>query len=302
MCFLFYIDSIPPSVAILAPDVTANYSQIVSFRANVSDLTSGVSFVIFNLTSDSNSAQSTNVTANLQNGVYSILYNTTQISEGYYNVSVVATDLLGNRNNSVSVHRILFDNTAPSVTHSCDDLTVTLDDDITCTCTASDSLSGLNLTFGNNGVSFTVHPSTSSTGNNKETTCTAEDTAANRRVSIIYYNVTSNSNNNGGGNNNGNSGTSGTSGGSPLTNTNNNSSTANNSTGSNSTQTNLSDANTITGNALFGNQGNDATPEQKARAKKIFFVSTVVIVLIVIVLLGLKKMIRFIKTKKLHSA
>ncbi|MEK6846704.1 MAG: hypothetical protein AABY16_00900, partial [Nanoarchaeota archaeon] len=239
----FYIDSTPPSSNLTAPIPTSNYSQIITLTANVSDATVGINTVIFNITSNSNIAQSTTTTAAFQNNLYIKAFSTSQLSDGYYNITAIATDLLNNINSTSKISKILFDNTAPAVTHSCDDLTVNQDDEITCTCTATDSLAGLNLAFGSNGISFTLHPSTSSTGNNLQTTCTAEDTASNRKVSTIYYNVTSSGNSPSSSSNPGSSN-------SPGSSSNNNSSTNNN------TQSNLSDGSTITGNVLSGNQGN----------------------------------------------
>jgi len=285
----FYIDSTPPSSNLTAPQPTSNYSQIITLTANVTDATIGINTVIFNITNSSNAAQSTNTAAALQNNLYIKAFNTSQLSDGYYNITAIATDLLNNINSTSKISRILFDSTAPTTTHSCDDLTVLQDDEITCTCTATDSLAGLNLAFGNNGISFTVHPSTSSTGNNLQTSCTAEDTASNRKVSTIYYNVTSS-----GSSSNSPSGSSSPGSSSSPTN--------NNSTQNNSTQSNLSDGSTITGNALSGNQGNDATAEQKAKAKKITIISAIILASAIIIILASRKMARFIKTKKLHSA
>lgn len=64
----------------------------------------------------------------------------------------------------------------------------------------------------------------------------------------------------------------------------------------------LSDGSTITGNVLSGNQGNEATPEQKARAKKITIISLIALASVIIFVLAFKKMARFIKINKLQSA
>ena len=286
MTSVFYVDGVAPYYSnITSPMTFANYSQRITLTAVASDATSGVANVTFNIT-NSNNVQSAVVMAT-QGNALSATFNTSGLADGYYNISLVVFDLIGNLNSSAKLSRILFDNTVPSLTHSCDDLTVIQDDTMNCNCTATDSLSGINLALGSNGVSFTVHPSTSSTGNDKQTICTAEDTAGNRRVSTIYYNVSSNSNNNN--SNNGNSGNSG--------NSNSNSPTNNSGSNSGSNTINLSSSNTITGNDLFGNQGNDATPEQKAKVRKITLISTAVLSFILIVLLAFKKIKKFSKRK-----
>ncbi len=288
MTSVFYVDGAAPYYSnVTSPNSLANYSQRITLTAAANDATSGIANVTFNIT-NSNNVQSAVVTATQGNGL-SAAFNTSGLADGYYNISLIVSDLIGNLNNTVKLPRILFDNTAPSVTHSCDDLTVTQDDTIDCNCTATDSLAGINLAFGSNGISFAAHPSTSSTGNDKQTTCTAEDTAGNRRVSTIYYNVSSNSNNN---TNSGNSGNSGNS------NSNSPANSSGSSAGNNSI--NLSSANTVTGNALFGNQGNDATPEAKERMTKIILISTAVLSFILLLLLAFKKIKRFIKTKNLY--
>ena len=129
---IFYIDSTPPSSNVTAPLSTANYSQTITITANVTDATIGVNTVVFNIT-NSGGAQVSTVNATKQGNVYSAVFNTAVLSEGYYNISAIATDLLGNINNTARTPRILFDNTVPTVAHSCDDLTVTVEDTITCT-------------------------------------------------------------------------------------------------------------------------------------------------------------------------
>ncbi len=291
LIFPFYVDITPPSVNIASPSLTSNYSQIISLSANVTDATIGVGSVIFNITNNVNATQSVTATAILQNSIYLNSFNTSYFSDGYYNISVVANDLLNNTNSTSKISRVLFDNTLPSVNYSCDDLTVNQNDEINCSCNATDSLAGLNVAFGNNGVSFTLHPSTSSVGNNKETTCTAEDTAGNRKISFIYYNVTSSSNSS-----SSSSSTSSTSSGAQS---NSNLFLGNDSTQNNLTQIGLFNDGSINGNALSGNQGNDATPEQKVKSAKVLIITGIILIFILVVLLASKKMVRFIKNRKL---
>src|SRR3989344_2399745 len=96
----FYIDSTPPSSNLTAPQPTSNYSQIITLTANVTDATIGINTVIFNITNSSNAAQSTNTAAALQNNLYIKAFNTSQLSDGYYNITAIATDLLNNINST----------------------------------------------------------------------------------------------------------------------------------------------------------------------------------------------------------
>ncbi len=284
--FPFYIDNVPPSVNIILPQPTSNYSQMITLSANVTDATIGISSVIFNITNHVNVTQSATVVATLLNSIYVISFNTSQLSDGYYNIAVLANDLLNNTNSTSKISPILFDNTLPLMNHSCDDLTVIQNDEINCSCSATDSLTGLNSAFGNNGVSFTIHPSTSSIGNNKETNCIAEDTAGNRKISVIYYNVTFSS-------------ISSTSASSSSSSSSNSSSllhnNLNNSPQNNFTQIGLSNGVPIVENILSGNQGNDATPERNVKSEKMLMISGIVLVFIMLILLVYKKRINLNK-------
>ncbi|MEK6909058.1 MAG: hypothetical protein AABX23_03340 [Nanoarchaeota archaeon] len=218
-----------------------NYSQLLVINISAIDETLGVQTVMFNIT-NSSGGQNATVTATREGSTsnYVTTINTSHYVEGSINITAYINDSLGNLNNSARVYQLLFDNTLPSITHSCDDYIVEEDDEMDCTCSATDSLSGLNTSYGTSGVSYTSSPSTSNTGNNRQTTCTALDKAGNLNTSIRYYNVTGIS---------GSSSSGGSSGGS--------SSGGSSSSSTNSTSNNNSQ-NSSTGNAnsLQGNQEN----------------------------------------------
>jgi len=267
---LIYIDNTRPIVFaenFSNPLTGGNYSQNLVINVSIFDATIGVETVFFNITNSSGQQNST-VTASLESGTprYSVIINTTHYPDGNYNITVYANDSVNNLNNSAVVYQLIFDNTLPVITHSCDDYSVAEDDDITCTCNTTDpspvagiNISGIDLSYGTNGVSFTASPSTSNTGNNKETVCTSKDKAGNLQTSTLKYNVTST-----------NSGSS--TGGSSSGGTSSNSTQPN--TTSNSTNQNSS---SDEGNSLQGNQQNQGDNiKDKPKINYILIVSVLV--------------------------
>ena len=174
---IIYIDNTAPIVFttnISNPTAGGNYSQNLILNVSAIDSTIGVQTVLFNITNSSGHQNASLIGVKEGSASsYIITTNTTHYPDGYYNITIHANDTVNNLNNSARVTRFIVDNTAPTITHSCDDYSVIEDEEITCTCNATDALSGINLSYGTNGVSFTAHPSTSSTGNNKQTTCTS---------------------------------------------------------------------------------------------------------------------------------
>jgi len=252
---IIYIDNTKPMI--FAENITnplsgKNYSQNLVLNVSAIDALIGMGTVIFNITNNTNNQNAT-ITATREGltSNYAITINTSHYPDGYYNLTVYANDTVGNLNNSALVYRIIFDNTAPTVTHSCDDYIVVEDETIACTCTATDATAGLNLSYETSGVSFTASPSTSSTGNNKQTTCASQDKANNIRTSTLYYNVTSRSS----------SSSATSSGGSTTSST----SSANSSSNATSSNTVSQDANNDANNTLQGNQDNSGTPDVKSK-------------------------------------
>jgi hypothetical protein len=192
---LIYIDSTPPIAYdsnFSNPLVGKNYSQNLIINISSIDTTIGIQSVIFNITNSTGQQNSTIIATregSTNNFVATI--NTSNYHDGSYNITAYINDSLGNLNNSAKTYQLTFDNTLPSLSHSCDVYSAEENDVITCSCSSSDSLSGINSSYGSSGVSFTANPSTSSTGNNLETTCTTQDRAGNLNTSILYYNVTS---------------------------------------------------------------------------------------------------------------
>lgn len=278
---LVYFDGTAPQVFtenITFPVSERNYSGNLILNVSVIDVTIGVNTVRFNITNHSSGLQNSTVILSQEGSTskYSLTINTSHYPDGVYNLTVYANDTVNNLNNSALVYKIIFDNTLPSLTHSCDDYSVEEDDVITCTCTASDSLSRINTSYDGDGVLFTAKPSTSSTGNNQQTTCTSQDTAGNFNTSTLYYNVTGGSSSSGG-----------SSGGSS-------SGSSTGSTGSSNSSSNSTLSNSTSGNAN-NLQGNQQNGDIKNKIKINYWILGAVILgaaLIVLVAIRVRKKIK----------
>jgi len=176
-------DTVAPSAVVFAsPGLSvdgANLSQS-SIPINISVTDLGTIDTI-NITLYNSTQNLINSSANTSN-VNSWYYNFTGLSDGVYYINATVNDTFGNSNSSTTLN-ITLDTTAPSISFSCTDSTIR-GGTITCTCTATDSGSGVNST------SYTANPSTSSVGT-FSTTCTATDHAGNSASSSESYTITS---------------------------------------------------------------------------------------------------------------
>ena len=256
-----------------------NYSTSILINTSAIDSVLGVSIVLFNITNSSDIQNATIIAS--QEGSssrYVVSINTSHYPDGYYNLTIYANDSLGNLNNTARVSRVIFDNTAPTITHSCDDYVVGKDDVITCTCSTTDSLSGVNTSYGTNGRIFTASPSTSNSGNNQQTACSSQDKAGNIRISTLYYNVTS-----------------ATSSSSSTTSSSSSSTSSGTNSSSNTTSSTTNQrASNDTNNTLQGNQGNSGTPDIKSI--NLWIVGGIVLLIIVSAIIYF--LIKKFKTKK----
>lgn len=246
---IVYFDGTPPQVFnenISNPRSWGNYSQSLTLSVSVIDATIGVNTVFFNITNSTGQQNATAVASN-SGGVYSATINASHFPEGFYNITVYANDSVNNLNNSARAYQVLFDNTVPVATFTCDDYTVDEDDVMDCNCVYSDALSGIA------SASFDSSPSTSNSGNNQQSSCTVTDRAGNVNVSTISYNVTGIS----GGSSSGSSGSS--SSGSSSGSSSSGSSSSSNNTSENTTQNQSSGS----ANLLEGNQEDQTEKEFK---------------------------------------
>jgi hypothetical protein len=130
------------------------------------------------------------------------------LPDGNYTLNVTVGDYGPNVNQTLSRH-VVIDTTKPSVTHACSPLQVKTGDTITCTCSASDVMTGVEV-----GPTFTKNPSTSNTGT-FTTSCSATDYVGNTKQINIQYTVEQSGgggSSSGGGGGSGNSGQQGDSG------------------------------------------------------------------------------------------
>lgn len=177
-------DTSAPDVSFINLASFGNYSDILVLNVSVSDFSS-VDSVIFNLTNSTGLSNLSFIASNIGNS-WNASLNTSQFSEGIYNISVLANDSNGFLNESERVFNLTFDNTAPTGSYSCDDASPNVGDTINCTCSPIDSLSGINSAQ----TSYTESPSTSSIGS-FTITCTFEDNAGNSGNASTSYTVSS---------------------------------------------------------------------------------------------------------------
>ena len=211
-----------------APNISAvtgfgsntNHSGIINFNFTVRDNqgdndsglggkdgtgVKGVNITIFNASarSDSNesntgssacvSCYSVAPTNTTTAGYFNLTIDTSQFSDGVYNITIIVNDTNGNTN-STNITNIRIDNTAPTASHSCSPNPANNGDTITCTCTPEDVTSLINPTQ----TSFVSNPSSTSNGNTT-LTCSFEDNAGNSGSTTVELEVKNPSGGAGGG-------------------------------------------------------------------------------------------------------
>lgn len=167
-----------------SPVLRGNYSGFLIINLSVYDLV-GVQHVLFNVTNSSGIQNATYVASQLGNS-WNVSLNTSHFPGGYYNLTVYANDSLNNLNNTGQIINIIFDNTNPSGSFSCSSDDVYEGDSLTCSCSGSDTFSGVLST------NYDASPSTSSTGD-FTTTCTLTDYAGNSIEYTFAYSVVTSS-------------------------------------------------------------------------------------------------------------
>ena len=112
-------DQIPPSVTINDPNVGENHSENILINATVTDSDSGVnsSAVFYWIENVSGNVTAWTNLSNISSGNwqwYNATFDSTTISDGTYNVTINASDIAGNVNDSEKLE-ITIDNTNPKV-------------------------------------------------------------------------------------------------------------------------------------------------------------------------------------------
>ncbi len=115
-----------------------NYSGIITLNATLAD-NGRIKLVIFNITNASGyhngSMAHTALNSSTAPRDWNASWNTREVPDGIYNVTVFVTDFGGNLNNSARVYNLTIDNTAPTGALSCTPSTVNVGDAVTCSCT-----------------------------------------------------------------------------------------------------------------------------------------------------------------------
>lgn len=199
------------------PDVTSsnlsnplstgwNYSNtvfgVLILNVSVSDVTSSIQGVYFNITNSTGVQNRTISATNSAGNQWNATLDTTIYPDGLYNITIYVNDTSGNLNNSAIVHSLTFDNTAPSASVSCTPNPVEQGDTITCTCSGSDVHSGVSSVG-------TVTPSPSTSNSGPQTVSCAVTNYANltSASASFEYTVSAGSGGSGGSSGGGSSGT-----------------------------------------------------------------------------------------------
>ncbi len=183
--YAVWIDTtIPNQLSIVTPTPVAYANLSQSFiEVNFTFTENYTSYCIFEFTGAS-PVNVTNTSVAFGNGRL-CFYNRTSLTDGNYTLKVYVNDTFGNIN-STSNRTIYLDTAGPSITFSCSPTSVYLNELITCSCSATDSGTGVSST------SYTANPATSSTGTSS-TSCTSTDYAGNSGTSTASYTVSSRS-------------------------------------------------------------------------------------------------------------
>ncbi|HTY43879.1 MAG TPA: PGF-pre-PGF domain-containing protein, partial [Patescibacteria group bacterium] len=120
-------------------------------------------------------------------GYYNFTFNSMgNLADGFYNMTVYANDTGTNNLNNSQRIQFLIDNTLPTATFSCSPNSTTQSQTVTCTCSPSDALSGINsaLTSG-----FISNPDTTIAGTYTPV-CNFYDMAGNFNSTSTSYTIT----------------------------------------------------------------------------------------------------------------
>ena len=195
------------NITVTTANGTTNFAQNISVQINDTTAPFNISFDGVTEIANGNLSQNyimVNVTANDTDGTYggalanityylhnasgllnttitktnSALINFTGLIDGIYYINATANDTLGNTNSTgTGTRTVTIDTTAPTTSAACTPAAATLNEVVTCACTASDATSGVASS------SASTTPSTESTGSYSYS-CTATDYAGNAAAAI----------------------------------------------------------------------------------------------------------------------
>jgi hypothetical protein len=164
-----------------ATQILSNGTYSGNLVLNASPIDNGyISEVKFNVTWNGTTTSNltsmyagANTTTATGDWIYTL--DTNQFPDGYnYSITSWVKDADGNLNNSATVWNFTIDNTLPAATFTCSPIDVQRGDVVTCSCTPTDSLSGIDTSL----TVYTATPSTSVAGTYTQD-CTFADRAGN---------------------------------------------------------------------------------------------------------------------------
>ena len=157
-------DTTSPHEINATPSTGSNQTGLLSVNVSVLDnfLNGlGIQYVNITVINSSGGQNATYQALNLSGDYWNFTINTSQFSDGLYNITIWANDTYGNINSSVVIQRVRFDNNAPTSSISCTPNPAETGETVTCSCSPSDGNgAGINTSL----TSYTVNPSTTNTG------------------------------------------------------------------------------------------------------------------------------------------
>ncbi len=185
---------------VMKPEVRfANFTSAVKNKGNYSKTSTNSSLVlnvsisddgiidtvIFNITNGTGGGLNASYRASnySSNQWWNTSLNPAHFRDGRFNITVFVNDTSGNFNETTLQDLLVtFDSTIPTASITCTPTQLNTGDTVTCSCSGSDLLSGVNYT------SWTANPSTANTGTHT-TVCSVEDQAGNPGSGSTTYTV-----------------------------------------------------------------------------------------------------------------
>src|SRR3989338_7818151 len=108
------VDNSPPSLSFLNPLHLQNRSRTINITIVGTDTTTGIKTLQVQNGTNGNWIPLELSAGTINSGNWSVLFNTTSVSDGYLNLTINATDYAGNSNSSELI-TIIVDNTHPKI-------------------------------------------------------------------------------------------------------------------------------------------------------------------------------------------
>ncbi|MBT3463859.1 PGF-pre-PGF domain-containing protein, partial [archaeon] len=175
------VDDSAPSVNLTSPLENGSVKSIVDLEGTYLDAGIGLSNATYYYSMGGGMLQ----IGNTSTSAYNLTWNTTGMTEGYYNITVIVFDSLGNDANDTNTN-ITVDNTAPeNLTFSLSDSTLSVGGSVSGSCSGDD-------VWDKSPTGVITSPGTSSAGS-FTATCTVTDDAGNLNSTTLGYTVTATS-------------------------------------------------------------------------------------------------------------